>query len=428
MSPGREQWQRVRQWLMQAGEWMRTRPLLVDSLLAVAVAIPFAGWSLSFVLDATHLPWSLALALVVIVLHASLAFRRISPARSFFAMSASSLALVLIPAVPAIPPSLVAFPLSLYAYSAYGDRKAPALGLAVAVTGAGVLTAQWVLSGQAAATDFAPIVLLGTLLAIALAAWSLGLFRRIQLAYVAALEDRAARAEAEREERARRAVLDERTRIAREMHDVVAHSLAVIVSQAQGGQYAARTNPEQAATVLATIATTGRQALADMRGLLGVLRTDTPAGATTEEVGWGPQPTLSELPEMLDRVRAAGLSVEYTTTGQPHALGLAAELALYRVVQEALTNTLKHAGPGAHATIQFTWAGDGLTLTLCDTGRGPTHIDGNGHGLIGMRERLAIVGGSVTAGPAPDGGFVVRAWIPHRAESANADTSAEVHI
>lgn len=428
MSPRRAQWQYARQWLVRTGEWMRTRPLAVDSLLAVAVAIPFAGWSLPFILNATHLPWSIVLALAVIILHASLAFRRVAPARSFVAMSTSSLALVLIPGATAVPPSLVAFPLSLYAYSAFGDRKAPAFGLAVSVAGAGILTAQWALSGQGSSTNLPSLVLLGTLLAIVLAAWSLGLFRRIQLAYVAALEDRAARAEAEREERARRAVLDERTRIAREMHDLVAHSLAVIVSQAQGGQYAARTNPVQAATVLATIANTGRQALADMRGLLGVLRTDAPVNAPNGENGWGPQPTLNELPEMLDRVRAAGLSVEYTTTGQPYSLGPAAELALYRVVQEALTNTLKHAGSSVRANVQFAWAADVLTITVCDTGRGPTQIDRNGHGLIGMRERLAVVGGSVTAGPAPAGGFVVQAWIPRRAESAHADTSAEVQI
>lgn len=436
MSPGRVWWQRMRHQLIQTGrwmrasQWMRTHPLVVDSLLAVAVAIPFAGWSLALVLDVAHLPWSLALGLAVITQHASLSFRRASPARSFIAVSASSLALALIPGTPAIPPSLVVFPMSLYAYCAHGRPKAPAFGLAVAVAGAGMLTTQWVISGQAATTSLAPLVLLGTLLAIVFAAWSFGLFRRIQIAYVVALEDRAARAEAEREERARRAVLDERTRIAREMHDVIAHSLAVIVSQAQGGQYAARANPEQAAAVLATIANAGRQALADMRGLLGVLRTDAPASVANGEDSWNPQPTLSELPEMLDRVRAAGLPVEYTTTGPAHPLGPAAELALYRVVQEALTNTLKHAGSGAQAKIQFIWSADGLTLTVCDTGRGPTGTNGDGHGLIGMRERLAVIGGSVTAGPGPgpESGFVVQAWVPRRVMSAHADASKEVHV
>src|SRR5690242_2199594 len=148
MSPARVKWLQVRHRLTQAGgwmqanQWMGTHPLVVDSLLAVAVTIPFAGWSLAIVRDAAHLPWSLALALAVITQHASLAFRRVSPARSFVAVSASSLALALIPGIPAMPPSLVVFPFSLYAYCAHGQHRAPAFGLAVAVAGAGVLTAQ----------------------------------------------------------------------------------------------------------------------------------------------------------------------------------------------------------------------------------------------------------------------------------------------
>lgn len=433
MSPGKETRQRLPHQLtqtsrwMQASQWLRTRPLVVDSLLAVGAAIPFAGWSLAVVLDVTHLPWSLALALAVIAIHASLAFRRVAPARSFVAVSVSSLALVLIPGTPSIPPSLVVFPMSLYAYCAHGEHKAPAFGLAVAVAGAGVLTTQWALGGHAATASLAPIVVLGTLLAYVLAAWSLGLFRRIQLAYVAALVDRATRAEAEREEQARRAVLDERTHIAREMHDVIAHSLAVIVSQAQGGQYAARSDPAQAAAALATIANAGRQALADMRGLLGVLRPDAPQSVAPGEDGWNPQPTLSELPQMLDRVRAAGLPVECHTINPMYPLGPTAELALYRVVQEALTNTLKHAGSGARANIQFNWDRDGLNLTICDTGHHPAPAHGGGHGLIGMRERLAAVGGRVTAGPVPEGGFVVQAWVPRGAASAGADAGQEVY-
>ncbi|MGI8689098.1 MAG: sensor histidine kinase [Thermomicrobiales bacterium] len=198
------------------------------------------------------------------------------------------------------------------------------------------------------------------------------------------------------------------------MHDVIAHSLAVIVSQAQGGQYAARTDPERAIAVLATIAEAGRQTLADMRGLVGVLRTD---DALNGEEGWAPQPTLRDLPVLLDRVRGAGLPVQYSESGPARPLGPAAELALYRVVQEALTNTLKHAGRDARADVRFMWTDDGLTLTVSDNGHSSTPSNGGGHGLIGMRERLAAVGGSVVAGSGPGGGFVVRAQMPCHAAS-----------
>ena len=414
-------WQGGRRRLNQASRWLRARPLVGDSLFAGAVAGPFAAVSLSNVVTARP-HWSLALSLIVLVGLAvlvepvALAFRRVAPLASFVVVSAASLVQTTAPGAPPMLPSLVVFPLSLYAYCAYGRRTAPVFGLTVGAVGAAVITTQLTLDGQAGKVSL--ISLYGSLLAVVLAAWSLGLFRRVQLAYIAALEERAMRAEAEREERARRAVRDERARIAREMHDVVAHSLAVIVSQAQGGQYAARTDPERATAVLATIADAGRQALADMRGLLGVLRPDTPPAAEDkDDRGWDPQPTLAELPELLDRVRGAGLPVQYSAVGAERALGPAAELALYRLVQEALTNTLKHAGPDVSAAVRFAWDADGLTVTVRDTGRGSTPSDGGGHGLIGMRERLAVVGGSVTAGPGPDGGFVVRSWLPRRVEA-----------
>lgn len=276
------------------------------------------------------------------------------------------------------------------------------------------MTARLSRDPQAANIRLFSLFLVGFLFAVVLSAWSLGLARRIQVAYIAALEERAVRAEAEREERARRAVTDERARIAREMHDVIAHSLAVIVSQAQGGQYAARTDPERAIAVLATIADAGRQALADMRGLVGVLRTD---DTLDGEDGWAPQPTLRDLPALLDRVRGAGLPVQYRGSGTVRPLGPAAELALYRVVQEALTNTLKHAGPDAQAAVWFIWTDDSLALTVSDNGHSFTPRNDGGHGLIGMRERLAAVGGSVVAGLEPGGGFVVRAQMPCHAAS-----------
>ena len=403
--------------------WLRERPLAGDILLAAAVAGPFAVWSLYDIIMARP-PWSLPLgtavvvSLAILVVPIAFAFRRAAPLASFVAVSVALLAQTLVPGVPAMLPTLVVFPFSLFAFCAYERRWAPACGLAVSLVGAGVITAQLTLNREAGQAQVPLISLYGTSLAIALVGWSLGLFRRVQLAYIAALEERAARAEAEREERARAAARDERARIAREMHDVVAHTLAVIVSQAQGGRYAARTDPERAGAVLSTIADAGRQALTDMRGLLDVLRPDAPAAVAVEESnGWGPQPTLAELPELLERVRGVGLPVEYTEVGTTRPLGSAAELAMYRLVQESLTNTLKHAGPGATATVRFIWDEHELTTIVSDTGRGSVPSPGVGHGLIGMRERLACVGGSVAAGPMPEGGFMVRAWLPLRAEA-----------
>ncbi|HEX6544541.1 MAG TPA: sensor histidine kinase [Ktedonobacterales bacterium] len=424
MSSGFVGWRSARHRAEQLGQWARAHPLVVDSLLALAIAIPFGWWSLAEVFNAARLPWSLVLGLDVILIHTALAFRRVAPMRSFAVVSLASLGLVLIPGVPVIPPSMMVFLFSLYAYCAYdGWRWAPAFGLVVGAAGAGVLTAQLEISGQVTTVNVLPVVWFGTMFAAALAAWSLGLFRRIQRAYVATLVDRAARAEAEREERAQRAVLDERARIAREMHDVIAHSLAVIVSQAQGGQYAARTDTRKAAEVLATIAESGRQALADMRGLLGVLRSDIPTTTGTMETtsdSRTPQPSLRELPDLLAAVRAAGLPVHYNEVGAAFTLSPTAELAIYRVVQEALTNTLKHAGPDAHADVQFIWGSDGITITVRDTGHGHLAAEGSGHGLIGMRERITAVGGSVTAEPSPGSGFVVRAWLPRHMELAES--------
>ncbi len=210
-------------------------------------------------------------------------------------------------------------------------------------------------------------MLLGFLLAVVVASWSLGVFRTVRSVYLGALEERARLAEAEREERARRAARDERARIAREMHDVVAHSLSVIVSQAQGGAYVAGAQPERAAKALETIAETGREALADMRGLLGVLRADPDAA---EPAPADPQPGLADVPELVARVRAAGLLVALTEAGTPRRLGAAAGLAAYRLVQESLTNTLKHAGAAARAEVRLCWTEEELVVEVIDDGRG----------------------------------------------------------
>jgi signal transduction histidine kinase len=239
------------------------------------------------------------------------------------------------------------------------------------------------------------------------AAWVLGDNLRRQRE-VAELATRLREAEAER---SRRAVGDERSRIARELHDVVAHTLSVIVLQSGAARRIAREQPERAAGVLAAIETLGREALGDMRRLVGILRAD--AGSSPEgEAGTDPQPSLQRLPELAERVRSAGLAVDVRTEGEARPLPPGVDLSAYRIVQEALTNVLRHAGAG-RAEVVVRYAGDGVEVEVTDDGRGPG--DGGptgGHGLIGMRERVGMFGGELEVGTREGGGFRVRALLP----------------
>ncbi|WP_455681146.1 sensor histidine kinase [Streptomyces gardneri] len=387
------------------------RPAPRDILLAVAVAVPAGAWSVTLLWLAVPRSRLLPLAIAVLIGHAALAWRRVAPALSFAVVTAAGA--VQLAGAGGLPllPSLLVFPIALYGYAVHGADRSRLVALAVGAMAA-VTAAVWSAAAGPGRTPVPVAYLGGLLLAVVAVAVSLGAYRRMQLAYTEELLARAARAEADREDRARSAVLHERARISREMHDVIAHSLSVIVSQAQGGRYAARTRPERAVEVLGRIEETGRQALADMRGLLGVLRSGTPEAAE----GWGPQPGLAELPLLLDRVRVAGLRVDHTVSGEPYPLSAAAGLVVHRLIQEALTNTLKHAGRGAQARIRLDWSGGALVVEVSDNGHGPGVSDGAGQGLIGMRERISVVGGTVHTGPAgEDGrGFLVRARLPRQ--------------
>lgn len=203
------------------------------------------------------------------------------------------------------------------------------------------------------------------------------------------------------------AASNERARIAREMHDVVAHTLSVVVAQADGGRFAGRTHPEAALASLDTIADVSRSALTEMRALLGVLR----EGDATAAMG--PQPSLADIPALVAQMREGGLEVSYVTTGTPRPLPIGAGLAAYRIVQEALTNVLKHAGPRASAFVQMRWEDDALVITTSDDGRGAAaRGDGAGLGIPGMAERATVFGGTLSAGPKAGGGFLVRARLP----------------
>ncbi|WP_089099731.1 sensor histidine kinase [Streptomyces hyaluromycini] len=245
--------------------------------------------------------------------------------------------------------------------------------------------------------------LLGTffLLGSLTAAVAVGLTVRIRGLYLAALEDRARQLEIEQEQRVRLTAAAERSRVAREMHDIVGHNLSVMVSVADGAAVLAGNRGERSAEALRILGDTGRQAMSELRRVLGVLR----EGAD-EERPLAPQPGIVDLDPLLARVRAAGLPVTYRTVGDPDALGDGVQLTVYRIVQESLTNTLKHAGPGASAEVTVAVAPGEVRVRVADTGTAPEpepSDDTTGHGLVGIRQRAAMYGGTVVAGPCGGG-------------------------
>jgi signal transduction histidine kinase len=317
--------------------------------------------------------------------------------------SASALQAVLID-TPAV--GQLAFPVAVYSVARWAPRWHGVAALAVGYAGAGVATVRWLTGfGGENLTSGAVIPYLVTIAAIVTTAWALGFAGQQRERYVAALVERAEQAERMAEREVQLATQDERARIAREMHDVVAHGLSVIVVQADGARYAAARDPEVAVTTLGTIGTTGREALTEMRRLLGLLRSG--------DSGVRPQPGMADIAHLVADTRATGARVEADLPEPlpdvPDGVGLAA----YRIVQEALTNVRKHAGPDATVTLRVRAEPGAVEVEIHDDGRGAAAVsDGSGLGLIGMRERAQARGGTVAAGPAPGGGFAVSARIP----------------
>lgn len=299
-----------------------------------------------------------------------------------------------------LPSGLVWFVL-LYAVSARSAVPWPSIGLATGLIGSAlVLVRLW--DSSAAEALQGPLgwrlLLSGVLLGGTVAAWALGRYRATRLAWTAALSERAA--------------AEERRRIAREMHDVVAHSLAVVVAQAEGGRMLASTQPERAPEILDGIATQGREALGQMRGLLGVLREGTDGSVADETGTQPPQPTLADLPALIAQVRATGHRIEFETFGDPRRVDTGTALTANRVVQESLTNAVKHAGRDATTLVSIDGT-DGLIITVSEDGTGGSWLDsGDGRGLVGMRERVDAVGGTLVAGPQPGSGWQTCARIP----------------
>jgi signal transduction histidine kinase len=377
--------------------WLRRHPQLVDGLLALIIAGLGGG------LIARHPPLWLPLTLLLVV---PVAFRRRAPVLTFVVAVAAGGAQVLFGAGPS--PEDLAILILIYTLAAYRPRRESVTGLIACLLGSAIAVAIWTPHRGISLPDritVGAIMFGGT----ALIAWILGDSMRYRRAYYAALEERAARLEAERDAQAQISAAAERARIARELHDVIAHNVSVMVVQADGASFALRSEPERARQALAAISGTGRQALAEMRRLLGVLR----SGDSGADLA--PQPGLDQLRELLDQARAAGLSVSLTLVGTPHQLSEGAELAAYRVVQESLTNTRKHGGVLAAAKVTLRYEPDGLVVQVTDDGRSdaaPGDGAAQGLGLTGMRERIEMYGGTVDAGPLPAGGYQVVARLP----------------
>ncbi|WP_097871281.1 sensor histidine kinase [Streptomyces sp. rh34] len=300
-----------------------------------------------------------------------------------------------------------------YTVATVGERWASRLALVCSLGAAALSQLRW----EAEPGGSWPQVVFVTIIMTVpfVLAWVLGDSLRTRRAYFDQLEERAARLEREREAQSKVAVAAERARIARELHDVVAHNVSVMVVQADGAAYVMDAAPDQARQALETISSTGRQALAEMRRLLGVLRT----GDAPESGEYVPQPDVEQIEDLVAQVRQTGLVVDFKVEGTPRPLPSGVELTAYRVVQEALTNTRKHGGPDAGASVRLVYFDDGLGLLIEDDGRGAAHelyedggADGAGHGMIGMRERIGMVGGTLDAGPRPGGGFRISALLP----------------
>jgi signal transduction histidine kinase len=297
--------------------------------------------------------------------------------------------------------------LMIYALAAYAPQWAGRAGLVTGLFGAVLAALRYFSAGGDAL-----VVATGYIGVAVVAAWALGNVRRARVQRLAALEERAHLLELERDQEMQLAATTERARIARELHDVVAHSLSVVIAQADGGRYAGKADPDAASGALEAIAATGRQALTDMRALLGVLRD----GGGEE---YAPQPDVAAIPTLVEDVRASGLDVDLIVEGSPQPLPAGPQLAAYRIVQESLTNVLKHAGPASRAWVRLQWRPDALELSVLDDGRGASaamvESDELGQGVRGMRERAQLHGGRLDAGPRHGGGFGVHAALPYPA-------------
>ncbi|MFD3650869.1 sensor histidine kinase [Streptomyces cyaneofuscatus] len=390
-------------------DFLRRHPLGVDVFWAV-VLLGLSGMSLvSGMFDAGReeilaVPVALGLSTVV-------ALRRRLPEK----MLLLAIAVGVLQLVGDVRPNIGNFAMLVITFTVatIGERWASRLALVCSLSAAALSQVRWEAEPGGSWPQQIFVTVIMTVPFVL--AWVMGDSLRTRRAYFSQLEERAARLEREREAQSKVAVAAERARIARELHDVVAHNVSVMVVQADGAAYVMDAAPDQARQALETISSTGRQALAEMRRLLGVLRT----GDAPESGEYVPQPDVEQIEDLVDQVRRTGLAVDFKVEGTARPLPSGVELTAYRIVQEALTNTRKHGGPDAGASVRLVYFDDGLGLLVEDDGRGAAHelyedggADGAGHGMIGMRERVGMVGGTLDAGPRPGGGFRISALLP----------------
>ena len=441
--------------LRRLDQWTRLHPVRTDvmaaaALFTVLVALPWIALGPMVAPDPQGRQTAVSL-LAGAGMVLPWAVRRVRPVASAAVVTAAAVLHLL--AGPEFSLSLLMVPLTVYNLAANAPRSISVAGLLTGLAGGvanGVkvwlFPAQFVtpdgLTVRSPAEPLAMVIMAIGCGLMVLTAWAFGDVVRNRRLTVRALEDRAHRLEVQSRQERELAAADERSHIAREMHDIVAHSLQVIISQADGARYAAAAKPALAVTALETIGQTGRSALADMRQLLGVLREtgETVAGVpgvtdddarrpaadaspdgrgTRLPPGRRPQPRLADLPALVETMRLSGLEVSLLETGTPRrALPAGGELAAYRIVQEALTNTLRHGGPDADAFVTLAWTARGLDLQIDDDGCGAAAdpaTRGSGQGLRGAAERTALFGGTLETGPRVGTGYRVSAHLPYSA-------------
>jgi signal transduction histidine kinase len=368
----------------------RLSPTAADALLVTALFVLAAVALREAIRDQ---PWLLLLQAGLLV---PLVWRRRAPLAVFGVVAATAFVQWLLGVQLSADVALL---VALYTVAAYRSRGQ--LLLAGAVLEAGI-----VLSSLSWAADGRVLGNVISLSAMATAVAVIGMNTRTRRAYLASVEDRAVRLGRERDQRAQLAVADERARIARELHDIVSHNLSVMVALADGAVFAQHRAPDTATAAIRQISGTGRQALTDMRRFLGVLRADEPDALRH------PMPGIGQLESLVDQVRAAGLETRLDLEGDPAPVPAAAQLTVYRLVQEALTNTLKHGGDGARAEVRVRCSAETVAVEVTDDGtslNAAPATGASGHGIPGMRERAAAYGATLEAGPLPGGGWRVAA-------------------
>jgi signal transduction histidine kinase len=391
----------------------------IDCVVGAVLALGDAAAVVSGLHGRAKLPFVL---LFMVVIFTPVALRRRAPATAFGALLVIGVLLYRLP--PSVSAAIfVAAAFVLYTVTVAGRRRtgAAALGLILAVMVFLVASGGSGRPRSDAATEFVPVALASVI------AWMTGYSMRQRRLYVVTLQQRAASS----------AVAEERLRIARELHDVVAHSMSVIAVQAGYGQYVIDASPEGAKGALGAIQSTSRDALEEMRRMLGVLRQQdvTPGlaqqagpvvpgqapagGAAAIQAPLAPAPGLAGLDRLVERTGGAGVQVTLDVAGHRRPAPAGVDLSAYRIIQEALTNVVRHAGTGAACLVSVRYTGSGLVIQVTDDGGLPVSLpsisvaaQGSGHGLIGMRERVHLCGGTFNAGPLPDGGFQVTAVLP----------------